>query len=152
MMHVFRSAWAGVFRPIWQRPKRVQVAALCYRQSAEGKEVLLITSRGSGRWIVPKGWPIDGLDGAGAALQEAWEEAGVRRARVNPERVGLYEYDKGLPAGLSIRVEASVYAAEVLELRSEYPEADERTRAWYAPRAAAELVREPALKEILSRI
>jgi len=141
-----------MFRPMLQRPKRVQVAALCYRETPEGKEVLLITSRDTGRWIVPKGWPIDGLDGAGAALQEAWEEAGVKRAQITREPVGMYEYDKGLGEGLSTPVLTSVYAAEVQELRAEYPEADERTRAWYCPQDAAELVDEPELKAILRAI
>ncbi len=149
MMHVFKNAWADMFRPILQRPKRVQVAALCHRKTADGKEVLLITSRDTGRWIVPKGWPIAGFDGAGAALQEAWEEAGVKRAEITSEPVGTYEYDKGLGEGLSTRVVTSVYPAKVLELRADYPEADERTRAWYNPQEAADLVDEPELKAIL---
>ncbi len=149
MMHVFKNAWAGMFRPILQRPKRVQVAALCHRKSAGGKEVLLITSRDTGRWIVPKGWPIDGLDGAGAALQEAWEEAGVKRAEIIREPIGMYEYDKDLGEGLSTPVVTSVYAAEVQELSADYPEVAERTRAWYSQQMAADLVDEPELKAIL---
>lgn len=149
MMHVFKRAWADMFMPILRRPKRVQVAALCYRDTDAGKRVLLITSRDTGRWIVPKGWPIDGLDGPGSALQEAWEEAGVKQADIESDPIGLYEYDKGLGEGLTVPVEARVYLTRVRDLREEYPEATERKRAWFAPSDAANLVDEPDLKAIL---
>ena len=126
-----------------------QVAALCYRDTPQGKRVLLITSRDTGRWIVPKGWPIKGLDGPGSALQEAWEEAGVRKADIESDPVGYYEYAKGLGDGVTIPVEAQVYLTKVRDLREDYPEADERTRAWFAPADAANLVDEPDLQAIL---
>ncbi|MGJ8617828.1 MAG: NUDIX hydrolase [Sulfitobacter sp.] len=149
MMHVFRRAWADMFMPILRRPKRVQVAALCYRDTDEGKVVLLITSRDTGRWIVPKGWPIDGLDGPGAALQEAWEEAGVQKADIESDPIGLYEYDKGLGEGMTVPVEARVYLTRVRDLSEEYPDSDLRKRAWFSPQEAANLVDEPDLKAIL---
>ncbi|MGC1495380.1 MAG: NUDIX hydrolase [Sulfitobacter sp.] len=152
MMHVFKRAWADMFMPILRRPKRVQVAALCYRETDDGKRVLLITSRDTGRWIVPKGWPIDGLDGPGAALQEAWEEAGVTKADIEEEPIGLYEYAKGLGEGMTVPVEARVYLTRVRDLSEEYPEASLRKRAWFAPKDAANLVDEPDLKAILSAL
>jgi len=141
-----------MFMPIWRRPKRVQVAALCYRETEEGKVVLLITSRDTGRWIVPKGWPIDGLDGPGAALQEAWEEAGVQKADIESDPVGLYEYDKGLGEGMTVPVEARVYLTRVRDLSEEYPDSELRKRAWFSPQEAANLVDEPDLKAILRRL
>lgn len=149
MMHVFKRAWADMFMPILRRPKRVQVAALCYQDTDEGKRVLLITSRDTGRWIVPKGWPIDGLDGPGAALQEAWEEAGVKQADIQTDPVGLYGYDKGLGEGMTVPVEARVYLTRVRDLSEDYPDSDIRKRAWFSPQDAANLVDEPDLKEIL---
>lgn len=149
MMHVFRRAWADLFMPILRRPKRVQVAALCYRDTDKGKVVLLITSRDTGRWILPKGWPIDGLDGPGAALQEAWEEAGVKKADIETDPIGLYEYAKGLGEGMTVPVEARVYLTRVHDLSDDYPESDLRKRAWFSPQEAANLVDEPDLKAIL---
>ena len=96
-----------MFLPMWQRPKRLQVAALCYRETPKGKQVLLITSRDTGRWIVPKGWPVDGLDGAEAALQEAWEEAGVSKADIESAPMGYYDYNKRLDHGLTTPVTVS---------------------------------------------
>ena len=149
MDHVFKRAWQDMVLPIFKRPKRIQVAALCYRETPEGKKVLLITSRDTGRWIMPKGWPIDGLDGSGAALQEAWEEAGVTEADIESEPMGIFEYDKGLGEGLTVPVTTQVYLTRVRELSEDYPEANMRKRAWFTPKEASELVNEPDLKEIL---
>jgi len=110
---------------------------------------LLITSRDTGRWIVPKGWPIDGLDGAGTALQEAWEEAGVSKADIEAEPIGFYDYDKRLSEGMTTPVIAQVYLTRVRHIKDDYPEVALRKRRWMTPTAAAELVSEPDLKEIL---
>tara|TARA_R110002124_G_scaffold104621_2_gene254814 strand:+ start:4528 stop:4986 length:459 start_codon:yes stop_codon:yes gene_type:complete len=149
MEHAFRRAWDDSRTPVSSPGIRAQVAALCYRDTADGKRVLLITSRDTGRWIVPKGWPIEGLDGPGAALQEAWEEAGVHKADIETDPVGCFQYNKRLDDGESVPVEAQVYLTKVHDLLEEYPEADQRERAWFAPLDAANLVAEPALQAIL---
>lgn len=149
MVSLIKYAWFGMIDPLLKRPNRVQSAALCYRNSKRGKEVLLITSRERGRWILPKGWPIAGLDGAGTAAQEAWEEAGVKPRKINKKSVGKFHYDKILDNGASAPVEANVYSIEVDKLADTYPEVEERTRNWMAPQKAAELVDEPGLKAIL---
>ena len=138
--------------PILQRPKRVQVAALCVKNTEDGKKVLLITSRDTGRWILPKGWPVEGKDGPGSALQEAWEEAGVSKADIEDEPMGYYEYDKGLDNGASVPVETLVYLTRVKDLEKSYPEVDERKRQWFSPSEAANLVDEPELKAILTKL
>ena len=147
-----RKAWTEMVLPLLRRPKRVQVAALCCRAGNQGREVLLITSRDTGRWVLPKGWPVEGKDGPGSALQEAWEEAGVTAARIEPRPVGRYEYAKQLDGGGSLPVETEVYLAEVQELAADFPEAESRTRAWVSPQEAARRVHEPGLQAILRRI
>lgn len=149
MTNALKKAWTDLVRPIIKRPNRVQVAALCYRQSEKGKDVLLITSRDTGRWIVPKGWPIKGLNGPQSALQEAWEEAGVKTAEIAPEVTGKYEYTKGLDTGGHALVETQVYLTKVIDLEGDYPDSDERTRKWVSPQEAANMVDEPGLKKIL---
>lgn len=143
------SAMITLLRPLFRRPRRLQVAALCYRQDNGRKEVLLITSRGTGRWIIPKGWPISGKDAPGAALQEAWEEAGVRAGRVTPKAVGMYCYEKRLSTGLPISVETLVFAIEVIQMEAVYPEVGERRLKWVSPDVAANMVQEPDLQKIL---
>ncbi|MFY2823967.1 NUDIX hydrolase [Ruegeria sp. MALMAid1280] len=146
------NIWEEVARPIFLRPKRVQFAALCTRETETGPEVLLITSRDTGRWIIPKGWPIDGKDGAETALQEAWEEAGVRAPGIAKEPIGCFTYDKVLDDGSALPVLTSVYRIEVQGLADCFPEADERKRVWVAPAIAAERVTEPELRDILLQL
>ena len=149
MMNPLKAAWTGMVQPLLTRPKRLQVAALCLRGEGAGREVLLITSRDTGRWILPKGWPIDGLTAPGAALQEAWEEAGVQSGTITAEPLGSYDYDKRLEGGVPVQVEVKVYAVTDVHMADDYPEVDERNRRWMSPSEAASLVDEPGLRDIL---
>lgn len=83
-----------------KRPSSLQVGALCL--DPETGRVLLITSRGTGRWVIPKGWPMEGHSLPGAAAREAWEEAGVE-GRVVHEEIGRYAYDKEQDSGFRCR-------------------------------------------------
>lgn len=127
---------------------RQQVAALCYRDMCGRREFLLITSRNTKRWIIPKGWPIRGLKSHETALQEAWEEAGVKAGRANSRPQGTYTYQKTQRAGWSIPVQTLVYSVAVLELSKVYPEAGERSRKWVSANDAAKMVDEPELQQI----
>ncbi|MDH5798038.1 MAG: NUDIX hydrolase [Paracoccaceae bacterium] len=150
MTELFSRIVSDVLSPFVRRPKRYQVAALCFREKSPGrKEVLLITSRDTGRWILPKGWPINGFDAPGTALQEAWEEAGVKGAAPDPEPIGSYEYEKMLDGGLPVTCHTDVYRVKVAKLAEDYPEISERRREWMTPQRAAELVNEPGLKDLL---
>lgn len=148
MSNVFMKAWTDVVQPILQRPNRVQVAALCHRVIDGEKKVLLITSRGTGRWILPKGWPMDGMTASGAAMQEAWEEAGVKDGHVNPQALGSFDFEKELDTGGTVICTAEVFGVEVEKLTDSFPEADQRTRKWVTPEDAATMVDEPGLQEI----
>ena len=91
---------------------RTQFAALCWRVMDGKVQILLITSRGSGRWIVPKGWPMDGQTPGEAALTEAWEEAGVL-GKVDWRPVGLYSYSKSVDDDSDMPCVAMVYPVRV---------------------------------------
>jgi 8-oxo-dGTP pyrophosphatase MutT (NUDIX family) len=149
MNSLLRTTWDEYVVPMMQRPKRLQVAALCYRGSGDDTEVLLVTSRDTGRWIIPKGWMMRGLDARGAALREAWEEAGVRLGHGADEPVGSYTYDKRLESGWSLPIETLVFPVEVEDLSDEFPECRQRKRRWVGPSEAAGMVQEPGLKSIL---
>ncbi|WP_199262373.1 NUDIX hydrolase [Paracoccus binzhouensis] len=133
-------------RLLGRRPPDMQVAALCL-DPASG-QVLLVTSRGTGRWILPKGWPMPGRSLADAARQEAWEEAGVR-GRVDEAEIGRYHYDKDQDRGFAIPVEVRVFPLHVEALEAQFPEAQERRRRWFAPEEAARMVAETGLKQLL---
>lgn len=135
--------------PVERDAKLAQVAALCYRiRAAEGREVLLITSRETARWVLPKGWPIEGLDAAGAALQEAWEEAGVRGV-VGGQPLGSFDYLKRLDDGNEATCRTQVFPVAVETLSDDFPESHERQRKWVSPTMAAAMVEEPGLQRIL---
>lgn len=152
MVNTIRKAWTEMVWPMFRRPKRFQVGALCFREDGDDRKVLLVTSRDTGRWIIPKGWPINGKNAAEAALQEAWEEAGVKKGDVSEQAIGVYNYDKELKGGLPVPVETHVFPVEVRKLSDAYPEADERKRKWVSPEKAANMVLEPQLQEILRNL
>lgn len=110
-------------------------------------QLLLITSRGTGRWIIPKGWPVDGATPAEAALQEAWEEAGVD-GRVQGNTLGIYSHTKQDDGELMPCVVA-VFPVKVRALKSKFPEAGQRKRQWVSRKKAASLIDEPELRQIV---
>ena len=135
--------------PMVTRPYGRQVAALCTRKGKNEKEVLLVTSRRRGRWIVPKGWPMEGKTFPETALEEAWEEAGVRKGHIKGDMLGTYTYKKLQRNGTTLPCVVDVYSVKVDELKDKFPESKERTRCWVPQFEAVDLVSEPELKEII---
>ncbi len=133
-------------------PGALQVGALPYRRRADGTiEVLLVTTRGTGRWMVPKGWPMPGKSHAEAAAQEAYEEAGVRGPAV-PVELGRFPHEKTRFPAPSIECTVAVYPLPVEKELSRWPESDERVRRWFSPDDAASMVQSPELSAIIGRI
>jgi 8-oxo-dGTP pyrophosphatase MutT (NUDIX family) len=130
------------------RPPSLQVGAICWRLSGKGLRILLITSRDTGRWVIPKGWPMKKRADWDAAAREAWEEAGVQGA-IGQQSIGLYTYRKMLPGGAYIPCAVRVYPLEVQSMRREYPETAQRSSKWFSPRKASRLVDEPELAALL---
>ena len=126
-----------------------QYGALCYRLIKGKAHVLLITSRDTGRWVLPKGWPIAGLSPQNAAAREAFEEAGVCGVPA-PMPIGSYRYFKQLAFGTDLACVVGVYPLLVDKLRSKYPESGQRRRRWFTPAKAAARVQEPGLQELLA--
>ena len=129
---------------------RQQYAALCFRHAQEGAgvEVLLVTSRDSGRWIIPKGWPMKGRKPYEAAATEALQEAGVR-GKVRKKPVGSYTYLKLLDDGDVVPCIVDVFQIEATDLVEKFKEKGERRLAWVSPDEAARRVREIELKSLL---
>lgn len=128
---------------------RTQFAALCYRVKNQKVQILLVTSRGSRRWILPKGWPMDGKTPADSAAQEAWEEAGVRGTAVS-RPLGMFSYSKALgDDDADLPCVAMIYAIRVTSLARDFPEVGQRTRKWMTRKKAAAMVDEPELSRIL---
>ena len=129
--------------------KSKQIAALPFRINARGAlEVLLVTSRETQRWVIPKGWPWPNLADHKAAAEEAWEEAGVR-GRTRRASLGTYVYEKRLEGGKVLPIKVHVYLLHVAEVARHWPEISDRRRAWMSPAAAAKAVHETQLKSLL---
>lgn len=132
-------------------PVRVQVAALCHRKGPKGREVLLVTSS-RGRWILPKGWPIDGLTDAEAALQEAWEEAGVLEGAVSSKPLAKFDGIKRFNDGKEIPARIRVFGVKVREMSRKYPESKRRTRRWVSLAKAAKLLGDKGYRKALKAV
>lgn len=132
------------------KPCRLQVAALPWRRTKTGVEVMLITSRDTGRWVLPKGWPEGHEQLFDTAAREAGEEAGVGGPIAHIE-IGSYFYGKVLTSGMEQRCEVLVFPLEVDELATAWPEKKERKRKWFSPAEAARLVNEHDLAELITR-
>ncbi|WP_313614282.1 NUDIX hydrolase [Agrobacterium sp.] len=129
---------------------RTQYGALCFRQLPEAGDVqvLLVTTRNTGRWVIPKGWPMKKKKPYEAAEIEAWEEAGVKgRARKKP--VGRYTYLKWLDNGDVAPCVVDVFQVEVSDVVANFKERGQREVAWFSPEEAARRVREVELKSLL---
>ena len=148
-MTQLKATVRGTAPRIDSRPSLTQLAALCWRRTADdAREVLLVTSS-TGRWILPKGWPIGGKPPVHTVLTEAWEEGGVKKARALRRPVGSYIATKITTDGDELPCLHKVFAVEVRKAVDDFPERDRRERIWVPPTDAAELVHEDGLKEIL---
>lgn len=128
---------------------RQQYGAVCFRFGKDdGIEILLITSRDSGRWVIPKGWPMKKKQPHEAAALEAWQEAGVR-GTVRKKPVGRYTYLKWLDNGDVAPCMVDIFQIEVRETIDDFKERGQRKLAWVTPDEAARRVREIELKSLL---
>ena len=123
-----------------------QVAAVPLRSTDAGLEVLLITSRETHRWVIPKGWPMRKKADPDAAATEALEEAGLRGV-IHPEPIGAFSYFKRRGEHFDL-VDVAVYRLDVTEQADQWPEKDQREQRWCSLTAAAALVQEPGLQAL----
>jgi 8-oxo-dGTP pyrophosphatase MutT (NUDIX family) len=133
-----------------RRGLRRQYAALPWRRSDIGLEILLITSRETRRWVIPKGWAKKGEPPTIAAAREALEETGAA-GRVVPAPLGEYRYDKIMKNGRVRKVKVAVYSLEVLHEHAEWPEMAVREKLWISAAEGADLVDEPELRTLIAR-
>ncbi len=126
-----------------------QFAALPFRITPNGLRVLLITSRETRRWVIPKGWPIRGLKPREVAAQEAFEEAGLVGRIVGKRPIGSYHYNKQLPKHRDMLSRVRVFLLAVDHQVDEWPEKAQRECQWVDPIKAAQMVQEGGLAEIL---
>jgi len=125
---------------------RLQTGVVPYRHVDGNLEVLLITSRGAGHWLVPKGNIEPNLTPRDSAAREAWEEAGVF-GMVHQQVIGTYRYIKrGTPRVVRL------YPMAVLEELERWPEMHERRRQWLPIDQAGDLAFHDDLQSAIERL
>ncbi|WP_182086870.1 NUDIX hydrolase [Aureimonas sp. ME7] len=130
---------------------RDQIAALPVRVLDDGTiEILLVTSRETRRWIVPKGWPMNGLRDDEAAGVEAREEAGIK-GKLLREPIGRYAYWQRTRTHMRFN-QVDVFLMRVDKMLKRWKEKDQRERQWFTPLDAADLVLEPQLGQLFLRL
>jgi uncharacterized protein Yka (UPF0111/DUF47 family)/8-oxo-dGTP pyrophosphatase MutT (NUDIX family) len=145
--YLFAATRVGV------RERRIrQIAALPYRPEGNAIDapihILLVTSRGTGRWVIPKGNPMSGVIAHSAAAMEAEEEAGVR-GMVCPTPLGSYRYRKRRNTGASLMVDVDVFPLAVTHELETWKEQSERERRWFTLNEAADAVDETDLRDLI---
>lgn len=126
---------------------RTQHAALPFREET-ALEILLITSRETQRWVIPKGWPMESLQPWETAAREALEEAGVEGA-VSHKPLGAYIYEKRLVGGILVPCSVNVFPLAVERQRKTWREKEQRAQRWLSVEDAIEAVQEQGLKSLL---
>lgn len=133
-------------------PPATQFGALPFRETRGGEvEFLLITSRGSGQWIIPKGKPIPDLTPQETAAREAFEEAGIL-GEVDQHPIGRFAYvkDQGQPTAQFIPA-VEVFAMRVTQQLTLWPEMGQRSMVWLTPEQAMHAIEIESLRKIVRR-
>jgi 8-oxo-dGTP pyrophosphatase MutT (NUDIX family) len=139
-------------RAVSRMPRHRQYGALALRVGSRDQlEVLLVTSRGTGRWVIPKGWPMRNRTPAGTARREAFEEAGVKGELWSKRPIGSFRYVKR-DEDFAGEILVQVFVLGVEQQKKEWPEKDERRVRWFSLRQAAALVKERELAKLLRDI
>ena len=129
----------------------IQFAVLPWRISEHGtRQVMLLTSRETRRWVIPKGWPMKKRKPAEAASQEAYEEAGLIGHVVGKRPVGKFHYAKRLSKG-EVLCQVRVFLFRVERQLDDWPEKSQRETKWFDAEEAVGMVDEGGLAEIISR-
>lgn len=128
---------------------QIQYGVLPWRMMGGILQILLITTRNTRRWIVPKGWPVEGKSPREACVLEAMEEAGVE-GTVSRRALGWFHYDKLRKSGEILPCKVQVFAMEVTRQHDDWPEKALRSMRWVTPAQALVHVGEPGLRQIIT--
>lgn len=143
-------SWLQGVSGLFVKPARLQIAALCVRPGIAENEILLVTTRDTGRLILPKGWPEKDKPAFRTATLEAYEEAGIV-GETETRPMGSFRSFKGLSNGLKIRTKVLVFRIDFEKQLKSFPEKGQRKAMWVPLSEAIVHADEPALKRFLHR-
>jgi 8-oxo-dGTP pyrophosphatase MutT (NUDIX family) len=127
-----------------------QIAALPFRTRDGVLEVLLITSRETRQWIIPKGWRQKSRPPHDVAIRKARQEAGLV-GRIAKRSIGSYRYEKRLAANDAIACKVRIFPLEVERQLDDWPEKGERDLCWLSPAEAVKRITDKNLRQELMR-
>ncbi|WP_370932026.1 NUDIX hydrolase [Bartonella sp. DGB1] len=128
----------------------LQVGAIAYKYINNKYEILLVTSKTSKRWIIPKGWPQKNKNLSESALQETIEEAGAT-GNITQIPVGHYYYEKlSRSKQKSKKIRLDVFGLEVTEIYQDWQERYQRCRQWFTADEAVLIIEQPELAQLVS--
>ncbi len=127
---------------------RKQYAALPWRRKGKALEIMLITSRETRRWVIPKGWPMKGRKSHATAAVEALQEAGLL-GKIEQKAIGAFHYKKRLGNGATVLCRVDVFPLRVVRQRKDWPEKHQRNTKWFSASKAARLVDESELAKLI---
>ena|ERR1043165_1772982 len=131
--------------------KPLQCGVIPIRIPKKGKpEILLLTSRGKGRWGIPKGWPMHDRSPRETARREAFEEAGLKGHVIKRRAIGRYRYRKSQADRLG-KITVAVFVMQVDRQVRRWPEKPERKTRWFSPAEAAERIPDRQLGRLLKK-
>ncbi len=130
--------------------RKRQYAALPFVKLRQGIKICLITSRETGRWIIPKGWPQRGMRPDKLAALEAYEEAGLK-GQTARDAIGSFSYVKVMDDGSEAECDVTVYPMLVEEQAKTWPEKSERKVSWVKLKKAIRLVDDEGLSKLLRK-
>lgn len=110
--------------------------------------MLLITTRGWGRWTIPKGWTEPGMPDTELAAREAFEEAGIT-GEIGDGPIGAFLYTKRLHLFSWAKCSVEVYPLRAACQHLSWPEKQSRKFRWVEPGKAAAMVRGSELARVL---
>jgi 8-oxo-dGTP pyrophosphatase MutT (NUDIX family) len=104
-------------------------------------KIILVSSRSRGQWIVPKGNLIPKRSKRESALQEAYEEAGLKGKLDKNFKYRLFIYSRG------VKTDLTLYAMRVeRQMLKKWPESHQRKRIEVSCERAQSLVSWPRFK------
>ena len=139
-----------ILRSTASQSSNIQYAALPWRSAEGAIEILLITTRTTKRWIVPKGWPMKGCTPAECAAHEALEEAGVM-GEMAGQALGTFRYNKLRRSGDIVPCTVHVFAMKVTQQRTSWVEKRQRETRWCTPEEALARVTDPGLRRLIGK-
>ena len=122
-----------------------QAAAIPIRRVGRGLQICVIRRKDGNKWGIPKGLVDPGATHEETALNEAWEEAGIK-GRLLGAAIGSYRYRKW-----GTRLTVAVYVMELVQQAPTWEESVFRERRWVPFVEAGVLLADHPVAPLLDR-